>query len=172
MTPAHDPNDFEVAQRHNLAILRVMNDDGTMNENAGKYAGMKALGCRKAVVEELKALGLLVKVEDYTHNVGTCYRCHTTVEPLVSRQWFVKMKPLAEPAIAAVREGRTKFVPERFDKTYFNWMENIRDWCISRQLWWGPSHPRMVLRRLRRDHRRAPDAGALPQVRRRAPAPG
>ena len=141
MTPAHDPNDFEVAQRHDLAILRVMNDDGTMNENAGKYAGMKALDCRKAVVEELKALGLLVKVEDYTHNVGTCYRCHTTVEPLVSRQWFVKMKPLAEPAIAAVREGRTKFVPERFDKTYFNWMENIRDWCISRQLWWGHRIP-------------------------------
>ncbi len=141
MTPAHDPNDFEVAQRHDLEVLRVMNDDGTMNELAGKYAGMKALECRKAVVADLEALGALVKIEDYAHNVGTCYRCHTTVEPLVSTQWFVKMQPLAEPAIAAVREGKTRFVPERFSKTYFNWMENIRDWCISRQLWWGHRIP-------------------------------
>ncbi|MGI5884098.1 MAG: valine--tRNA ligase [Candidatus Spyradocola sp.] len=141
MTPAHDPNDFEVAQRHNLAVERVMNDDGTMNELCGKYAGMPALECRKAIVEDLKALGLLVKIEPYTHNVGTCYRCHHTVEPLVSTQWFVRMKPLAEPAIEAVRSGKTQFVPERFDKTYFNWMENIRDWCISRQLWWGHRIP-------------------------------
>ena len=141
MTPAHDPNDFEVAQRHNLAILRVTNDDGTMNAAAGKYEGLTQPECRKRVVEELKELGLLVKIEDYTHNVGTCYRCHKTVEPLVSRQWFVNMKPLAEPAIAAVREGKTKFVPERFTKTYYNWMDNIRDWCISRQLWWGHRIP-------------------------------
>ena len=141
MTPAHDPNDFEVAQRHNLAVERVMNDDGTMNELCGKYAGLPAMECRKAIVEDLKALGLLVKIEPYTHNVGTCYRCHHTVEPLVSTQWFVRMKPLAEPAIEAVRSGKTKFVPERFDKTYFNWMENIRDWCISRQLWWGHRIP-------------------------------
>ena len=141
MTPAHDPNDFEVAMRHNLAVERVMNDDGTMNEVCGKYAGMTAMECRKAIVEDLKELGLLVKIEPYTHNGGTCYRCHHTVEPLVSTQWFVRMKPLAEPAIEAVRSGKTQFVPERFDKTYFNWMENIRDWCISRQLWWGHRIP-------------------------------
>ena len=138
MTPAHDPNDFEVAQRHNLEILCVTNDDGTMNENAGKFAGMDPMECRKAVVEELEKLGCMVKIEDYTHNVGFCYRHgKTVVEPRLSEQWFVKMKPLAEPAIAAVREGKTQFVPERFSKTYYNWMENIRDWCISRQLWWG-----------------------------------
>lgn len=141
MTPAHDPNDFEVAQRHNLAILRVTNDDGTMNEAAGKYAGLTQSECRRRVLEDLEKLGLLIKIEDYTHNVGTCYRCHHTVEPLVSRQWFVNMKPLAEPALQAVRDGKTNFVPERFSKTYYNWMENIRDWCISRQLWWGHRIP-------------------------------
>ena len=142
MTPAHDPNDFEVAQRHNLEIITVTNDDGTMNENAGRFAGMDPLECRKAVVEELEKLGLMVKIEDYSHNVGFCYRHgDTPVEPRLSEQWFVKMKTLAEPAIAAVREGRTKFVPERFSKMYYNWMENIRDWCISRQLWWGHRIP-------------------------------
>ena len=142
MTPAHDPNDFEVAQRHNLEIITVTNDDGTMNENAGKYAGMGPLECRRAVVEELERLGLLVKIEDYSHNVGFCYRHgDTPVEPRLSEQWFVKMKPLAEPAIAAVKEGKTRFVPERFSKIYYNWMENIRDWCISRQLWWGHRIP-------------------------------
>ena len=142
MTPAHDPNDFEVAQRHNLEIITVTNDDGTMNENAGAYNGMDPLECRKAVLEELDRLGLLVKTEDYKHNVGFCYRhSNTVVEPRLSEQWFVKMKPLAEPAIAAVREGKTKFIPDRFSKIYYNWMENIRDWCISRQLWWGHRIP-------------------------------
>ena len=141
MTPAHDPNDFEVAQRHDLPIIRVLNDDGTMNENAGKFAGMTREACREAVVEELKKLGLLVKVEPLKHNVGTCYRCHDNVEPLVSTQWFVKMKPLAEPAIEVAKNKELVFVPERFEKTYLNWMENIRDWCISRQLWWGHRIP-------------------------------
>ena len=142
MTPAHDPNDFEVAQRHNLEIITVTNDDDTMNENAGRFNGMDPLECRRAVVEELEKLGLMVKIEDYSHNVGFCYRHgDTPIEPRLSEQWFVRMKPLAEPAIAAVREGKTKFVPDRFSKLYFNWMENIRDWCISRQLWWGHRIP-------------------------------
>ena len=141
MTPAHDPNDFEVGTRHNLEVIRVTNDDGTMNRNAGKFEGMTAMECREAVVKELQELGLMVKIEDYTHNVGTCYRCHHTVDPVTSTQWFVKMEPLAKPAIEAVRSGKVQFVPERFSKTYFNWMENIRDWCISRQLWWGHQIP-------------------------------
>ena len=141
MSPAHDPNDFEVGKRHNLEIIRVTNDDGTMNENAGKYQGMTAMECREAVVNDLRQQGYLVKIEDYTHNVGTCYRCHHTVDPVTSTQWFVKMEPLAKPAIEAVRSGKTRFVPDRFSKTYFNWMENIRDWCISRQLWWGHRIP-------------------------------
>jgi valyl-tRNA synthetase len=141
ITPAHDPNDFEIAQRHNLASVLVTNDDGTMNENAGKYRGVPEKKCRLLVADELKELGLLVKVEDYKHNVGTCYRCHTTVDPVTSLQWFVRMKPLARPAIEVVKDGQTKFVPERFSKVYMNWMESIRDWCISRQLWWGHRIP-------------------------------
>ncbi|MGI6150949.1 MAG: valine--tRNA ligase [Christensenellales bacterium] len=141
ITPAHDPNDYEVGVRHNLPMPRVMTDDGRMNENAGKFCGMRALECRKAIVEELEASGALVKTENYKHNVGACYRCHTTIEPLISKQWFVATKELAKPAIEAVRSGEIRFVPERFDKIYFNWMENIRDWCISRQLWWGHRIP-------------------------------
>lgn len=141
ITPAHDPNDFEVGLRHNLEVINVLTEDAKIVEDYPKYAGMDRYEARKAIVEDLEAEGALVKIEDYSHNVGTCYRCHTTVEPRVSKQWFVKMKPLAEPAIKAVREGRTKFVPEHFDKTYFHWMEGIRDWCISRQLWWGHRIP-------------------------------
>lgn len=141
MTPAHDPNDYEVGKRHNLEEINVMNEDGTMNTLAGKYAGMDRYACREAVVEDLKALGLLEKIEDHAHNVGECYRCGTTVETMTSEQWFVKMEPLAKPAIDAVRNSDTQFVPERFSKIYFNWMENIRDWCISRQLWWGHQIP-------------------------------
>ncbi|NLX83332.1 MAG: valine--tRNA ligase [Clostridiales bacterium] len=142
MTPAHDPNDFEISKRHNLAILRVMNDDGTMNEAAGAdYQGLSAMDCRKLVLQRLKEQGYLVNTQDYTHSVGSCSRCHTTVEPLISEQWFLEMAPLAKPAIEAVREGQITFYPDRFAKTYFNWMENIRDWCISRQLWWGHRIP-------------------------------
>ncbi|MBQ8636484.1 MAG: valine--tRNA ligase [Clostridia bacterium] len=141
ITPAHDPNDFEVGMRHNLEQIKVMNDDATMNKYAGKYEGMDRYECRKAMLVDLAEMGLLVKTEDHAHNVGQCYRCGTTVEPIISKQWFVKMKPLAEPAIAAVKNGDTKFVPERFSKTYMNWMENVFDWCISRQLWWGHRIP-------------------------------
>ena len=141
ITPAHDPNDFEVGIRHNLPVIRVMNDDGTMNELAGKYQGMQSLECRKQIVEELKELGLLVKIEPLHHSVGHCYRCNHTVEPIVSKQWFVKMQPLAEPAIDVVKKKSVKFIPDRFSKIYFNWMENVRDWCISRQLWWGHRIP-------------------------------
>ncbi|WP_457790619.1 valine--tRNA ligase [Anaeromassilibacillus sp. SJQ-5] len=141
ITPAHDPNDFEVGLRHDLPVITVTTEDGHMNELAGKYAGMTLMDCRKAVVKDLEDGGYLVKTEPLKHNVGSCYRCRTVIEPRVSQQWFVKMKPLADPAIEAVRSGRTKFVPERFDKVYYNWMENIRDWCISRQLWWGHRIP-------------------------------
>jgi len=141
ITPAHDPNDFEVGLRHNLPVVRVMNDDGTMNELAGKYAGLDRYECRKLLVEELKSSGALVKVVPHTHNVGHCYRCGSTVEPLVSKQWFVKMEKLARPAIDAVTDKKVTFVPERFAKIYYNWMENVKDWCISRQLWWGHRIP-------------------------------
>ncbi|MDY6151370.1 MAG: valine--tRNA ligase [Eubacteriales bacterium] len=141
ITPAHDPNDFEVGLRHNLPVIRVMDDNGVMNELAGKYNGLTRDECRKQIVEDLKEGGYLVEIEPYKHNVGECYRCSTIVEPIVSKQWFVKMKPLAEPAIAAVKKRKVEFIPKRFEKTYFNWMENVRDWCISRQLWWGHRIP-------------------------------
>lgn len=141
ITPAHDPNDFMVGQRHDLEQIKVMNDDATMNAYAGKYEGMDRYACRKALVADLEEQGYLVKVVPHDHNVGVCYRCGTTVEPLTSDQWFVKMKPLAEPAIKAVENGSINFVPERFSKNYFNWMNNILDWCISRQLWWGHRIP-------------------------------
>ena len=141
ITPAHDPNDFMVGQRHNLEQIKVMNDDATMNAHAGKYEGMDRYTCRKALVADLEAEGYLVKVVPHEHNVGVCYRCGTTVEPMTSDQWFVRMKPLAEPAIEAVENGSINFMPERFSKNYFNWMNNILDWCISRQLWWGHRIP-------------------------------
>ena len=141
ITPAHDPNDFEVGLRHNLEVINVLTPDAKIVDDYPKYAGMDRYEARKAIVEDLQAEGALVEIEDYSHNVGTCYRCGTTVEPRVSKQWFVKMEPLAKPAVEVVRNGKVKFVPERFDKTYFHWMENIKDWCISRQLWWGHRIP-------------------------------
>ena len=141
ITPAHDPNDFEVGFRHNLEVINVLTPDAKITDDYPKYAGMDRYEARKAIVEDLKAEGALVEIEDYSHNVGTCYRCGTTVEPRVSKQWFVKMKPLAGPAIDAVKNGDTRFIPQRFEKVYFHWLENIRDWCISRQLWWGHRIP-------------------------------
>ena len=141
ITPAHDPNDFEVGLRHNLPIINVMNENASINKNGGKYEGLSRYEARKAVVADLEALGLLCNVRDHKHNVGACYRCSSVVEPRVSKQWFVKMQPLAEPAIKVVKDGETRFIPERFEKIYFHWMENIKDWCISRQLWWGHRIP-------------------------------
>ena len=141
ITPAHDPNDFEVGLRHNLEVIKVFTDDAHMNDLVPKYEGMDRLTARKAIVEDLEKLGALVKTENYSHNVGKCYRCHETVEPAVSKQWFMKMKELAKPANEAVRSGEMKFIPERFDKIYFSWMDNVKDWCISRQLWWGHRIP-------------------------------
>ena len=141
VTPAHDPTDYEIGLRHGLEQTNVLNEDGTMNENAGPFAGLDRFACRTQLVERLQESGQLVKVADYTHSVGHCQRCDTLIEPRISTQWFVKIRPLAEPAIAAVRDGRIRIVPERFAKVYFNWMENIRDWCISRQLWWGHRIP-------------------------------
>ena len=139
--PAHDPNDFEVGRRHNLPVINVMNEDGSINENGGKYAGLSGMEARKQIVKDLEEGGYLIKIEPLKHNVGTCQRCHTVVEPRVSTQWFVKMEPLAKPAIDVVKDGTIRFIPERLEKTYYNWMENIKDWCISRQLWWGHRIP-------------------------------
>ena len=141
ITPAHDPNDFEVGLRHNLEVIRVMNDDGTMNELAGKYAGLDRFECRKQIVEDLKQAGALNKIEPHAHNVGHCYRCDSAVEPIVSKQWFVKMEDLVKPAIKAVKDKSIRFTPDRFAKIYYHWLENIKDWCISRQLWWGHRIP-------------------------------
>ena len=146
ITPAHDPNDFLVGQRHNLPVIKVMNDDATINSYGGKYCGMDRYEARRALIADLEAEGYLVKTVPHAHNVGTCYRCHTTVEPITSDQWFVKMEPLAKPALEVVRDGKVKFEPERFSKIYVNWMENVHDWCISRQLWWGHRIPAFYCR--------------------------
>jgi len=162
VTPAHDPTDYEIGQRHDLPQVDVMTDDGLMSENAGPYTGQDRFACREQIVADLRATGTLVKIEPYTHSVGHCQRCATIVEPRISTQWFVKIKPLAEPAIEAVRDGRIRIVPERFEKVYFNWMENIRDWCISRQLWWGHRIPVWYCRGCGHEFAAIEDPGACP----------
>lgn len=152
VTPAHDPNDFEIGKRHDLEQIIVMNEDATMNKLAGKYEGMDRYECRKALVKDLEAADLIVQIKPHDHNVGTCYRCHTVIEPMLSDQWFVKMEELAKPANESVHNGDMKFVPERFEKTYFNWMDNVRDWCISRQLWWGHRIPAFYCDSCRKVH--------------------
>ena len=172
VTPAHDPNDFEIGRRHNLPSVKVIGDDGRMTEEAGRFAGLDRFECRKTVVQELQETGLLEKIEPYRHSVGHCYRCKTVVEPNLSRQWFVRAKPLAEKAIAAVKQGQTRIIPETWANTYFDWLENIRDWCISRQIWWGHQIPawtcedcgEMVVAM-----QAPPD---LPEMRQHAPRPG
>ena len=167
ITPAHDPNDFEVGKRHNLPEINVMNDDATINEKGGKYQGMDRYEARKAMVADLDALGLLVKVEDHSHNVGIHDRCHTTVEPFVKQQWFVKMEELIKPAVEAIKTGEIELMPKSMDKTYFNWTDNIRDWCISRQLWWGhripayycPTCGEMIVARTGEEHKTCPKCG-------------
>ena len=141
ITPSHDPNDFEVGKRHNLEEILIMDDNACINENGGKYQGLDRYEARKQIVADLDAQGYLLEIRDHTHNVGSCYRCGTVVEPLTSAQWFVKMEPLAEEAIRVVQDGTIRFVPDRFSKIYMNWMENVHDWCISRQLWWGHRIP-------------------------------
>ena len=165
ITPAHDVNDFEVARRHGLPSVRVIDESGAMTRDAGAFAGMDRFVCRDAVVAKLAEEGLLVREEPYLHNIGHCYRCRTVVEPAESMQWFVKTKPLAAPAIRAVREGETRIVPAQWEKTYFEWMENIHDWCISRQIWWGHRIPAFHCQGVREDHGRDRPAFAVRGVR-------
>ena len=171
ITPAHDPNDFMIGQKHGLESLRIMDDNGTINEAGGPYAGLDRFEARKVMLADLEKQGLMEKQEDYLHSVGHCYRCKTMVEPILSKQWFVKVGPLAEEALKAVRDGRTKIVPVQWEKTYYEWMTNIRDWCVSRQIWWGPPHPGLVLF-LRRAYRQPHHPGDLPGLRFHRADPG
>ena len=172
ITPAHDPNDFEVGRRHGLGEINILNDDATINENGGKFAGMDRYEARKAIVKELEELGLLVRIEEHVHNVGTHDRCKTTIEPMVKQQWFVRMDEMAKPAIEALKSGRLKFVPESFGKTYLHWLENIRDWCISRQLWWGHRIPAYYCEDCGEMIVSRKEPGRLPQVRKRPHSSG